>query len=101
MPDPEQVQLGQHCDAEATVKSEVIIATSDNCDKLEKETVKLKSKLISLENTISQQKHVIEAKSGEFKNSEKSAEDKAVVMKIKRKILKWRNKNWQKKIRCV
>ena len=41
-PDPEQVQLGQHCDAEATVKSEVIIDTSDNCDKLEKELVNLK-----------------------------------------------------------
>ena len=78
-PDHDQVQ---HFDAKAAVKIEDTIETSDHHDKLKEEVLKLKFILVRLEETIVQQKHVIQI-------FEKSAEDKRAefreeVLKVKR-----------------
>ena len=93
-PDPDQVQ---HFDTKSATKSEDTVETSDRHDKLEEEVLKLKSIIVCLEETIVQQKHVIEEKSVQLKNSEKSAEDKAAefreeVLRVKREKNKHANK---------
>ena len=91
---PDQEKLGQHFDANATVKNE----KSDLQDKLEKEVLQLKSKLNSLEDTIRKQDHVLEDQSKQLKHTEKVAEEQAAefreeLLKVKRDKNKLATKN--------
>ena len=87
-PDPDQVQ---HSDAKAAVKSENTIETSDHHDKLKEEVLKLKFILVRLEETIVQQKHVIQI----FEKSVPRGSFKREKKKHSNKI-----KAWKRKMKC-